>query len=60
MTASTDVLLVGRRSRISTLCDVVPVAESDDWELITAGRRVQVMKSEPSDAAVSAPAADPG
>ncbi|HEX2072261.1 MAG TPA: malate dehydrogenase (quinone) [Geodermatophilus sp.] len=37
-------LMKGPEARHRTLTDFVPTAEADDWELITAGQRVQVIK----------------
>jgi len=37
-------LLKGDRSRHNTLTEFVPEAEAADWDLITAGQRVQVIK----------------
>lgn len=36
-----------REKKIDTMRDFFPEAEGSDWELITAGQRVQVMKKDP-------------
>jgi len=41
-------VLQSTRSRFRALEEFVPTAESDDWELITAGQRVQVIKQDPT------------
>jgi malate dehydrogenase (quinone) len=41
-------VLQSRGARHATLTDFVPTAEADDWELITAGQRVQVIKQDPT------------
>jgi malate dehydrogenase (quinone) len=41
-------LLQSREGRHATLTDFVPLAEADDWELVTAGQRVQVIKRDPA------------
>jgi malate dehydrogenase (quinone) len=35
-------------ARHATLTDFVPLAEADDWDMITAGQRVQVIKRDPA------------
>ncbi|GAB3343882.1 malate dehydrogenase (quinone) [Modestobacter lapidis] len=40
-------VLQSRGARHATLTDFVPTAEAGDWELITAGQRVQVIKQDP-------------
>ncbi|WP_179429878.1 malate:quinone oxidoreductase [Spelaeicoccus albus] len=39
-------LLQSKQDRLDALRDFVPDAKSDDWEMITAGQRVQVMKKD--------------
>jgi malate dehydrogenase (quinone) len=41
-------LLQSRSDRHLTLTDFVPEAEEHDWDLITAGQRVQVIKRDPA------------
>jgi malate dehydrogenase (quinone) len=41
-------LLQSPAARHRTLTDFVPEAEADDWELISAGQRVQVIKKDPA------------
>src|SRR6478672_2492303 len=41
-------LLQSRDARHRTLTDFVPTAEAHDWDLITAGQRVQVIKRDPA------------
>lgn len=41
-------LLASRQKQIETLRDYFPAADVDDWEMITAGQRVQVMKKDPN------------
>jgi malate dehydrogenase (quinone) len=41
-------LLQSRDARHATLTGFVPTAEQHDWELITAGQRVQVIKRDPA------------
>ncbi|HEV7210789.1 MAG TPA: malate dehydrogenase (quinone) [Blastococcus sp.] len=41
-------LLQSREARHRTLTDFVPTAEADDWDMITAGQRVQVIKRDPA------------
>jgi malate dehydrogenase (quinone) len=41
-------LLQSREARHATLTDFVPTAEQHDWDLITAGQRVQVIKRDPA------------
>jgi malate dehydrogenase (quinone) len=36
-----------RSAQHATLTDFVPTAEEEDWEMITAGQRVQVIKRDP-------------
>ncbi|MCM0620663.1 malate:quinone oxidoreductase [Nocardioides bruguierae] len=45
-------VLAGRRKKLSELRNFVPAAQADDWELITAGQRVQVVKNVPGKGAV--------
>ncbi|MGY1706933.1 malate dehydrogenase (quinone) [Geodermatophilus sp. SYSU D00697] len=40
-------LLQSRSARHETLTAFVPLAEQQDWEMITAGQRVQVIKQDP-------------
>ena len=40
-------LLASREKQIETLREYMPTAQSSDWEMITAGQRVQVMKKDP-------------
>jgi malate dehydrogenase (quinone) len=40
-------LLQSRETRHATLTDFVPTAEADDWDMITGGQRVQVIKRDP-------------
>ncbi|WP_053384308.1 malate:quinone oxidoreductase [Leucobacter celer] len=40
-------VLASREKQMSTLREYVPTARSEDWEMITAGQRVQVMKKDP-------------
>jgi malate dehydrogenase (quinone) len=47
MTYLVGEVIAGQRSRASALRDFVPEARPADWELINAGQRVQVMKSDP-------------
>ncbi|WP_233563847.1 malate:quinone oxidoreductase [Cryobacterium tepidiphilum] len=39
-------LLAGRKKKLDALREFMPTAKSEDWELITAGQRVQVMKKD--------------
>jgi malate dehydrogenase (quinone) len=39
-------LLASRAKRVRSLQEFMPTAKSEDWELITAGQRVQVMKKD--------------
>ncbi|MFF1633433.1 malate:quinone oxidoreductase [Leifsonia sp. NPDC058248] len=39
-------LLAGRATKLKALQEFMPTAKSEDWELITAGQRVQVMKKD--------------
>ncbi|HZB18663.1 MAG TPA: malate dehydrogenase (quinone) [Blastococcus sp.] len=41
-------LLQSRAARHATLTDFVPLAEQADWDMITAGQRVQVIKRDPA------------
>jgi malate dehydrogenase (quinone) len=41
-------LIKSPSARLRTLAEFVPEAEPDDWELITAGQRVQVIKRDPA------------
>ena len=41
-------LLQSRDARHQTLADFVPTAEAHDWEMVTAGQRVQVIKRDPA------------
>jgi malate dehydrogenase (quinone) len=41
-------LLQSREARHATLTDFVPTAEAQDWEMVTAGQRVQVIKRDPA------------
>jgi malate dehydrogenase (quinone) len=41
-------LLQSRSDRHATLTDFVPLAEEHDWDMITAGQRVQVIKRDPA------------
>lgn len=40
-------VLASRDKKIAALREFMPTAKSEDWELITAGQRVQVMKRDP-------------
>lgn len=40
-------LLASRAKKVEALREFMPTAKSEDWELITAGQRVQVMKKDP-------------
>jgi len=40
-------LMLSQEDRIAELKAYFPQAEADDWELITAGQRVQIIKSDP-------------
>ncbi|MBK0421563.1 malate:quinone oxidoreductase [Leucobacter sp. CSA2] len=40
-------LMASREKQIETLREYMPTARSEDWEMITAGQRVQVMKKDP-------------
>ena len=40
-------LLASRAKKMAALRDFMPTAKDRDWELITAGQRVQVMKKDP-------------
>lgn len=39
-------LLASRHKRLQTLREFMPTAKDEDWQLITAGQRVQVMKKD--------------
>ena len=41
-------LLQSRSARHATLTDFVPTAEEHDWDMVTAGQRVQVIKRDPA------------
>ena len=41
-------LLKNGDARHRTLTDFVPTAETDDWDMVTAGQRVQVIKRDPA------------
>ena len=41
-------LIKSPSERLRTLAEFVPLADADDWELITAGQRVQVIKRDPA------------
>jgi malate dehydrogenase (quinone) len=41
-------LLKSGDARHRTLTDFVPTAEADDWDMVTAGQRVQVIKRDPA------------
>ncbi|MFD1202100.1 malate:quinone oxidoreductase [Leucobacter albus] len=40
-------LLASREKQMETLRQYLPSARSEDWEMVTAGQRVQVMKKDP-------------
>lgn len=40
-------LVASREKKLAALREFMPTAKSEDWELITAGQRVQVMKKDP-------------
>ncbi|MFE6256853.1 malate:quinone oxidoreductase [Agromyces sp. NPDC057865] len=40
-------LLASRKKKLAALREFMPTAKDADWELITAGQRVQVMKKDP-------------
>ena len=40
-------VLANRAKKLQALREFMPTAKSEDWELITAGQRVQVMKKDP-------------
>ena len=40
-------LMASREAQMRTLRDYMPTARTEDWEMITAGQRVQVMKKDP-------------
>jgi malate dehydrogenase (quinone) len=39
-------VFAGRTSKLNALREFMPTAKAEDWELITAGQRVQVMKKD--------------
>ena len=39
-------VLANREKKVKALQEFMPTAKSEDWELITAGQRVQVMKKD--------------
>jgi malate dehydrogenase (quinone) len=45
-------LLAGREKKMAALRAFMPTAKTEDWELITAGQRVQVMKKDPKQGGV--------
>ncbi|MFE5672294.1 malate:quinone oxidoreductase [Agromyces sp. NPDC056523] len=45
-------VLAGRDKKLAALRQFMPTAKSRDWELITAGQRVQVMKKDPKQGGV--------
>lgn len=45
-------LLASRDKQIETLREYYPAADADDWEMITAGQRVQIMKVDPQKGAI--------
>ena len=45
-------LLASRQKQLDTLREYFPAANGDDWEMITAGQRVQVMKKDPEKGAI--------
>jgi malate dehydrogenase (quinone) len=45
-------VLAGREKKMDALRAFMPTAKSEDWELITAGQRVQVMKKDPKQGGV--------
>ena len=45
-------VLASRTKKIETLREFMPAAQSDDWELLIAGQRVQVMKRDPKQGGV--------
>lgn len=40
-------LVANREKQMQTLREYLPSARSEDWEMVTAGQRVQVMKNDP-------------
>ena len=40
-------LMASRETQMNTLREYMPTARTSDWEMITAGQRVQVMKKDP-------------
>lgn len=40
-------LLASREKQMDTLREYFPAAKTEDWEMITAGQRVQIMKKDP-------------
>jgi malate dehydrogenase (quinone) len=45
-------LLASRAKKMSALREFMPTAKDEDWELISAGQRVQVMKKDPKQGGV--------
>ncbi len=45
-------LLASRAKKMAALREFMPTAKDEDWELITAGQRVQVMKKDPKQGGV--------
>ncbi|WP_350347445.1 malate:quinone oxidoreductase [Agromyces sp. G08B096] len=45
-------LLASRDAKMKALREFMPTAKKEDWELITAGQRVQVMKKDPEQGGV--------
>lgn len=45
-------LLASREQQIATLREYFPAADADDWEMIVAGQRVQIMKKDPKQGGV--------
>uniref|UniRef100_A0A1B0C1R3 Malate dehydrogenase (quinone) n=1 Tax=Glossina palpalis gambiensis TaxID=67801 RepID=A0A1B0C1R3_9MUSC len=41
-------LLTSKKGKFKTLCNYVPYANIKDWQLITAGQRVQIIKNDPN------------
>lgn len=40
-------LMLSQENRIAELKDYIPEADANDWDLITAGQRVQIIKDDP-------------
>ncbi|MDG4813862.1 malate:quinone oxidoreductase, partial [Hydrogenovibrio sp. 3SP14C1] len=40
-------VLASREKQMATLREYMPTARTEDWQMITAGQRVQVMKKDP-------------